>query len=415
MIDIDKWHEIYLTFTRHKLRTVLTAFGVFWGIFMLVALLGAGKGLQNGVNRMFDRHENVVYVWPGRTSLPYAGLPPKRWIQYDEDDLKAIVNNIKDLGAIAPHNSLNSALVTRGEKNESFEIEGEYPVYLQMMPFDISSGRFINDLDIKDRRKVAVIGEGVQKILFKKKESPIDKYIEIRGVPYKIVGTFVSRRPADDAERDEESIIVPNTTLRYSMSEATRFNRFMFIPKPGVRSDVVEDAVRKLLKERHKVHPDDKAAVTGFNLQDRFEDVQGLHRGIRIFSWLVAIGTIFAGAIGVGNIMLIVVKERTREIGIRKALGAQPKDIISMIVQESVVITAVSGYFGLVVGVALLELINAALSKLGSDSKFFTNPEINFTTAFAAVCVLILAGLLASLMPAARAAKIDPIVALQEE
>lgn len=416
MIDIDKWQEIYMTVRRHKLRTGLTAFGVFWGVFMLVALLGAGKGLENGVKRTFERSENLVYVWTsGKTTLPYAGLSKGREIKLDDDDVKAITQSVDGVAAIAPSNFMGSQNVEHGDKNDVLQVTGEYPVLIKMQPFDIVEGRFIDEFDIRDLRKVAVIGSRVREVLFAPEENPIGQNIEINNVFFQVVGVFHSRRPGDDADRDGERIMIPNTTLRRVFNQGDRLHRLVLTPKPGVRSEVVEQRVNTLLRERHKIHPQDPSAIGTFNMQQEYEKVQGLFTGIKLFSWLVAIGTILAGAIGVGNIMLIVVKERTREIGIRKALGARPASIVLMIVQESIVITAVSGYAGLVVGVALLETINRALSKLGNDSKFFANPEISFDTAFVAICVLIAAGLLASLLPAAKAAAVDPIVALQEE
>jgi putative ABC transport system permease protein len=310
---------------------------------------------------------------------------------------------------------MGSQPVARGGKNDTLLILGAYPVMLNLVPYDITLGRFINELDINERRKIAVIGTRVKNVLFEPDKNPIGEYIEINNVFFKVVGIFDSRRPAEDANRDEETIMIPNTTLRYTFNQGDRIHQMMLTPKPGVRSEILEEQAKTFLKIRHKVHPDDRVAIGTFNIQERFEEVQGLHTGVRLFSWLVAIGTILAGAIGVGNIMLIVVKERTREIGIRKALGARPASIVSMIIQESLVITAVSGYMGLVIGVALLETINRVLSNIGADTQFFSNPEISFQTAFLAICILIIAGILAALMPAARAARIDPIVALQEE
>jgi putative ABC transport system permease protein len=416
MIDVDKWQEIYLTVKRHKLRTSLTAFGVFWGVFMLVVLLGAGKGMENGVKRSFDRMENLVYIWSsGKTTLPYAGLSKGREIKLNDDDLKAIMNNVGGVAKIAPTNFMGSQNVEHLDNNDVLEVTGEYPVLITMQPFDMIEGRFINGLDIRERRKVAVIGSRVQQVLFEPGEDPVGQDIQINNVFFQVVGVFQSRRPGDDADRDSERIMVPNTTLRYVFNHGDRVHRLIVMPEPGIRSEIVEQRVDKLLRERHKVHPQDPSGIGSFNMQKEYEKVQGLFSGIQMFSWVVAIGTIIAGAIGVGNIMLIVVKERTREIGIRKALGARPSSIVLMIVQESIVITAVSGYAGLVVGVALLETINRALSRLGNNSKFFANPEISFETAFVAICVLIVAGLLASLLPAAKAAAVDPIVALQEE
>ncbi|HEX7027604.1 MAG TPA: ABC transporter permease [Gammaproteobacteria bacterium] len=416
MIDVDKWQEIYLTVKRHKLRTGLTAFGVFWGVFMLVVLLGAGKGMENGVKQSFDRMENLVFIWSsGKTTLPYAGLSKGREVRLNDDDIKAIMNNVDGVARVAPTNFMGGQNVEHLDNNDVLEVTGEYPVLIAMQPYDMVEGRFINELDIQERRKVAVIGSRVRQVLFEPGQDPVGRDIQINNVFFQVVGVFNSRRPGEDADRDSERVMVPNTTLRYIFNQGDRVHRLIVMPQPGIRSEIVEQRVDKLLRERHKVHPQDPSGIGTFNMQQEYEKVQGLFSGIRLFSWVVAIGTIIAGAIAVGNIMLIVVKERTREIGIRKALGATPRSIVLMIVQESVVITAVSGYMGLVLGVALLEVVNRLLSALGGGNRFFANPEISFEMASVAICVLIAAGLLAAWLPAAKAAAVDPILALQEE
>lgn len=414
MIDVDKWQEIGSTLLRHKLRTALTAFGVFWGIFMLVTLLGAGKGFENGVKRMFERQENVVYFWASKTTMPHAGLSTGREIRMTGADVAAIMNNIEEVALISPGNFMGSLFVKRGLKGDSLEVFGTHPEMLEMRPYDVPLGRFINAIDIRERRKVAVLGVRARQMLFGPEENPVGEYIQINNVFFKVVGVADSRRP-DGNSREEETVYIPNTTLRHVFNLGEHVHQLMLLPKPGIRGDAVEKRVKALLQERLKVHPEDRRAITSFNMEREFQKVQGLHQGIRMFSWLVAIGTILAGAIGVGNVMLIVVKERTREIGIRKALGARPSSIVAMIVQESLVITAVAGYMGLVVGVVLLETVNRMLSNMGANNRFFSNPEIDFGTAFTAIVVLILAGLLAAWLPAARAAAIDPILALQEE
>lgn len=412
MIDVDKWQEIWSTLMRHKLRTLLTAFGVFWGIFMLVTLLGAGNGFENGVKRMFDRQENVVFFWASKTTMPYAGLSTGREIRITDAEVAA-VGGLDEVALVAPGNFMGSLFIKRGLKGDSLEVMGAHPEALAMRPYDIPQGRFINEIDIRERRKVAVIGIRARQMLFGQ-ENPIGEYIQINNVFFKVVGVTDSRRPDGNA-REEETVLIPNTTLQYTFDQADRVHQLMLLPKPGVRGDALEKRVKALLQQRLKIHPEDRRAITSFNMEQEFAKVQGLHRGIRVFSWLVAIGTILAGAIGVGNVMLIVVKERTREIGIRKALGARPASIVAMIVQESLVITALAGYMGLVVGVVLLETVNRTLSNMGANNRFFSNPEIDFGTAFTAILVLVLAGLLAAWLPAARAAAIDPILALQEE
>jgi putative ABC transport system permease protein len=242
----------------------------------------------------------------------------------------------------------------------------------------------------------------------------VRKDITINGINFTVIGVFESLQRGNE-QQEEERIYLPNDTLRYAFNQVGWVDNFIVLPKPGVHARVAEEDVKKYLAQIHKVSPDDRGVFDSFNLQDEFDKVQGLFLGIKVFSWVVAIGTIFAGAVGVGNIMLIVVKERTREIGLRKALGATPASIIAMIVQESVLITAVAGYAGLVVGALLIEAVAKMLDASGGSSGFFSNPEVDFQTAILALAVLVVAGVLASLMPAAKAAAVNPIVALQDE
>ncbi len=416
MIDIDKWQEIYGTLKRHKLRTSLTAFGVFWGVFMLVALLGAGKGLENGVLAGFGGLQNAVFISPGSaTSLPYKGLSKGRTVKFNDDDLAAIRQNIDTVDLMIAGNELGPTFIERGTKNDSYSVSGEQPGLLQLRSQRIVEGRFINPLDMAERRKIAVIGTRVREVLFAADENPLGQQIQIKGIFFRVVGVFEATGSSGRDGRAAEHIYIPNSSLRYTFNQLDSIHQLLLTPIAGVRAEVIEQQVDKLLRERHRIHPDDPAPIATFNVQERFEEMQSLFTGMAAFSWLVAIGTILAGVIGVGNIMLIVVKERTKEIGIRKALGATPASIVSMIVQEALVITGVAGYFGLVFGVFMLEGIGAILEQVSDGGGFFENPEISFTTATIAIGFLVIAGALAAMMPASRAAKVDPILALQEE
>jgi len=278
----------------------------------------------------------------------------------------------------------------------------------------IVEGRPFDLWDEQLRRKVALIGQRVRDQLIPKDEPAVRKDLTINGISFEVIGVFQSQSNGNQ-QQNEERIYLPNDTLRYAFNQEGWVGDFVVMPKPGVSARVMEEDVKKFLAKRKRVNPDDKGVFGSFNLQNEYEKVQGLFAGMKAFSWVVAVGTILAGAIGVGNIMLIVVKERTREIGLRKALGATPASIVLMIVQESVFITAVAGYIGLVVGTLLLQVVARALNTGGDASRFFTRPEVDFKTAIVALGVLVISGLLASLMPAARAAAVNPIVALQEE
>lgn len=416
MFDLEKWQEIYITISKHKLRTALTAFGVFWGIFLLVVLLGAGNGLRNGVEGSFGITKNALFVWSQRTSIPHNGFQPGRFIQFTNEDIKAIKQGVPEAGVVVAKNQLSGEfIVNRNENNASFQVYGDYPDWIKVKPLIVTSGRFINDIDIEEKRKVAIIGLKVQEELFNQGEDPIGQYISIKGIYFKVVGTFKTQEQGQQAADDQQSIYIPNTTLQQSFNQVNRIGHFALVPKPGIPAEDVENKVKVLLAARHNVAPDDLKAFGSSNVEKEFQKIQGLFTGIAGFSWLVSIGTIIAGIVGVGNIMLIIVKERTKEIGIRKALGARPGSIISMILQESLVITGVSGYFGLVFGVIVIEAINYAMDRFNFHSEFFSNPEIDFQIALSAIVVLVIAGTIAGFLPAQKAAKVNPVVALKDE
>ena len=415
MIDIDKWTEIYNTVKKHKLRTALTAFGVFWGIFMLVVLLGAGKGLENGIVSEFNIAKNAVFIWTQRTSVPYMGLKAGRFIQMTNDDVAAIRATVPEVAVIAPSNQLRGDFsVNYGTKSAAFTVNGETPDLLHVKPLKIKSGRFLNDIDTKERRKVAIVGPRTLELLFKD-ENPIGKYISIKGSYFLVVGTFEPVGKGEDIVEDSKVIFIPNTALQQTFNQPNQVGFMALTPKPGVPAAVIEEKVKTLLMKRHNVAPEDLKAFGSANVEKEFQDVQGLFLGIAGFSWLVSIGTIFAGIIGVGNIMLIVVKERTKEIGVRKALGATPWSIISLIIQESIVITGLAGYIGLLGGTGLIATIEYFMKKYDVQAGFFGAPEVNLGIAVSATVLLVLTGALAGLIPATKAARVNPVVALRDE
>jgi putative ABC transport system permease protein len=418
--DLEKWQEIFRTLGRHKLRTTLTALGVFWGIFMLTVLMGSGKGFENGVKRSFPRVQNAIFIWPqGATQLPYEGMPVGRRITFRPADLDAIAKNVSTVGMVKGQNSVgvwsgSPPYTVYKTKNGAFSVQGAFQGTEDVFSIRIIEGRPINAIDEEQRRKVAVIGQRVKQQLFEQGEEAIGSNIEINGISFTVVGVFKSLQQGNE-QQEEERIYLPNDTLRHSFNQVGWVGSLVVVPKPGVHASVAEQDVKRFLAQRYKVHPDDRGVFGSFNMQQEFDKVEGLFVGVKMFSWIVAIGTIFAGAVGVGNIMLIVVKERTREIGLRKALGATPLSIIGMIMQEALFLTAVAGYAGLVAGTLLIEGIARALEAGGGSTNFFANPEVDFRTALAALGVLMIAGVIASLLPAAKAAAVNPIVALQDE
>jgi putative ABC transport system permease protein len=420
LLDIEKWQEIVSTLKQHKLRTALTAFGVFWGIFMLTVLLGAGKGLENGVNEGFPGISNFIIMWSqGATQLPYEGMAVGRQIAFRPSDVNDILKHVNSVSVVKGQNSVGlwagtPPYTVHKSKNGAFSVQGGFANIEGIQGFRIAAGRSINSLDEQQRRKVALIGQRVRDQLFAKGEPAIGADITINGISFTVVGIFESLQRGNE-QQEEERIYVPNDTLRYAFNQVGWLGNFVVIPKPGVRASVAEEDVKKYLAQIKKVSPDDRGVFGSFNMEEQYDKVQGLFIGIKVFSWIVAIGTIFAGAVGVGNIMLIVVKERTREIGLRKALGATPLSIISMIMQESLFITAVAGYSGLVVGTFAIQGVAKLLDASGGHAGFFGHPEVEFKTAIMALAVLVAAGVLASLMPAAKAVAVNPIVALQDE
>jgi putative ABC transport system permease protein len=420
MFDLDKWEEIWLTMMQHKLRTTLTAFGVFWGIFMLVILLGAGNGLRNGAMRNFDIARNAVFVWTEETTVPFAGFEAGRTVRLTNEDL-AVLSELRQVKTTAPRlqvaNRFGDEVLTivRGDESVAFAIMGDAPEFLEIKPYIIDEGRFINRFDMEQMRKVTVIGRRVRDELFEAGEQAVGEYIRIGGVPFRVVGVFDTRVLGEQAITELQTLHIPLTTAQQTFNMANRIDWFGFVPADGVSALATEEAVKNVIRARHKISPDDRQALAGFNVEEEFKSMQGVFNSISGFSWFVAIGTIFAGMVGVANIMLIIVKERTKEIGIRKSVGAKPMSIIGMIVLEASVIAGVAGYAGLVGGVALIEGVALAMEQFGMESDFFANPEIDFRVAVSAISVLVVSGVLAGLFPGIRAARVNPVLALRDE
>lgn len=421
MFDIDKWIEIFSTIARNKLRTLLTALGVFWGILMLVLLLGSGNGLKNGVENTFSGFAvNSIYVWPQKTTLPYKGMKPGRFYTFRNGDYDALKAQVPEVNIVAPRIQLggwrDGNNVTRNNKYGNFQVMGDYPEYRYIEVLKIENGRYLNNLDMQDKRKVCVIGEQVRQELFTATENPVGEYIKIKGVYFLVVGVFKSLKgKGEEADQDKRTIYIPYTTFQQAFNWGDRMGWFALTAAPGISAKEAEKQVKLALAARHRIAPEDERAIGAFNAEQEAEKFLGLFTGIRVFVWVVGLVTLLAGAIGVSNIMLIVVSERTKEIGIRKALGATPASIIFLIVQESVFLTFIAGYAGLVIGVGGLEAIVYLLAQFNVDSPFFLNPSIDFWTAMQATFILILAGAFAGLMPAIKAIQINPITALRAE
>jgi putative ABC transport system permease protein len=407
MFDSDKWQEIFGTISKNKLRTFLTAFSVAWGIFILIILLGAGKGLRNGAESQFLHDAvNSLNVEAGQTSIPFNGLKPGRKIQLTNEDYELINSKIGHIEhSSAVFNGKNSDVLSYKNEHAAFMVRSCMPDHDYLENATVVEGRFINNNDMREFRKVCAIGMPVKEALFKS-ESPINKFIDVSGIPYKVVGVFT-----DPGNGDNTRIYIPLSTAQRAMNGKTNVDIiWSSIDKKGIDiSEELATQVRSLMAAKHNFSPADLNAIRVENWSLEYKRIMSMLDGIKIFIWIIGIFTLIAGVVGVSNIMMIIVKERTKEIGVRKALGATPSSIVMLIVQESVFITAVAGYVGLVLGVALLQVF------AGAESDFFKHPSVDFNVAISATVLIIISGALAGLFPALRAARVQPVEALRSE
>ena len=420
IIDYDKWQEIFHTLKKNKLRTGLTAFGVSWGIFMLMIMMGAGTGLENAVySGMGDFATNSMFIWTQSTTIPYKGFPRNRWYRFELDDMYVLKRSIPDIDIIAPtvHGGgwrANSNVLYGRQKGE-FRVEGVMPDENKIDPVDIEMGRYINDYDIIDRRKVALLGYRVYEELFEKDEDAVDKYVKINGMYFQVIGVYRSKHTGGWGEQQNSIIFIPFSTTEQIYNYPDIVDHFSIVGKPYANINEIEKEVKVILAKRHSVHPDDQGAFGCNNVGEQFKKIRGLFLGIRGLIWLVGIGTLLAGVIGVSNIMLIIINERTQEFGIKRAMGATPLKIISTVISESVFLTSVAGLTGMAAGIYIVELVNRALGTSASEEVMFMNPEVDFNIALAALIILILFGILAGIIPAKRAVSIKPIEAIRSE
>jgi putative ABC transport system permease protein len=409
MFDLDKWQEIFATISKNKLRTFLTAFSVAWGILILIVLLGSGYGLENGVRSEFEGDAvNYVNINQGITSIPHQGMNPGRFIRFTMEDyelLKDLEGVDKISGRMFVFGTSNLAY-----KNEyaTYQIFAVHPAYKEVEGLWMTSGRYLNKTDVEKNRKVVALGKPVYQALFKGADA-IGKYIKINGVPFQVIGVFDDPGVARDVER----IYVPITTAQkvFSRGNSVPSMQLMLGDASVEESHQIIADAKSELALRHKFSVEDRRAVGVFNTIENYQQLMTLFANIRFFVWIIGVMTIIAGVVGVSNIMMIVVKERTKEIGIRKALGATPWSVISLILQESILITAFAGYVGLALGVGILELF----SKYVPSIEYFKNPEVDFNIAIGATIVMIIAGAFAGFVPALKAASVKPVVALRDE
>jgi putative ABC transport system permease protein len=412
MFEIDKWQEIYSTIKKNKLRTFLTGFSVAWGIFMLIILVGAGNGLENGVNEMFKGGAtNGVWISSGMTSMQFKGLKIGRRIDLTNEDYSFVKKAVTGTDHISARLWLGNHLISYKNEYGSFFLSPCHPDYGYIKTIDMIEGRFLNNIDITEFRKVAVIGEKVKISLFKGADTlAIGKYVNISGVPFMVVGVFRDYSRNDD---EQKRVYIPISTAQRIFNGENIINQISYTTGNATpeEADQMILYTKSILASRHTFDVKDNQAINVWNKSEDVKKFTALFSGIRLFIWIIGIGTIIAGVVGVSNIMMIVVKERTKEIGIRKALGATPFSVVSLILQEAIVITGFSGYIGLVLGVGLLELINKNMP----PTDFFRNPEADFSIAVGTTILLIIAGTVAGFVPARKAAAVKPVEALRDE
>ncbi|MBN2519707.1 MAG: ABC transporter permease [Bacteroidales bacterium] len=416
MFDKDRWQEIFYALGKNRMRTFLTALGVIWGIFLLIVLVGISKGLENGLYYGFEDFAlKSVFLWTERTTKPYKGFDRGRYWNFDDDDTKAILDKIKEVKNISPRAGRRSDVVY-GQVSQNYRINGDFPSYNDIDPIKLVKGRFINQNDIRNRTKVAVIGIKVKEELFKHGEDPIDKYIKIQGVYFKVVGVHKSPRPPNRGGDWQNSWVnIPFTTMQKTYNMGNRVDYYAIAAHDWSSAYVVEDKVKELLAERHSIAPDDVMAFGSENVEKQVKQFFDLLMGVNILTWFVGTMTLIAGVIGISNIMLVVIKERTKEIGIQRALGATPGRIIGSIIQETIFLTFLAGFTGLFIATIVVEVVGKLFLSDTVNVGLLHRPEINLVIAIIAIVIMIIAGTLAGLIPARRAIKIKPIDALRSE
>lgn len=418
IFDRDTWQEIFGSISKNKTRTIITVIGVLWGIFIYIALSGAAKGLDNGFERQFENIAmNSMFIWAQQTSIPYDGFKIGRRIELKLSDIDYIKQRIPDIEFVAPRNARGvfggvSPLVVRKNKSSNYNVYGDFPEYTKIATKKIyDGGRFVNEEDIKYRRRVCVIGERTQTELFEKDEDPIGQYIKIDNIYFQVIGVhkFV---PGGGFESDGD-IFIPFETFRQIYNTGETVQWFTIAAYDDADVVAVEKDVKNALKRIHRVSPEDERAFGGFNLGEIFNKIVGFSKGMTLLSLIVGIATIIAGVIGIGNILLISVKERTKELGVRRALGATPAEVRNQIILESVFLTVIAGILGIILGAIVLAGINSATQNMTDFP--YTNPTVPIPFVLGALFIMVFLGTLIGLIPAQRAVSIKPIDALREE
>ena len=421
MFDRDKWIEILEALTANTFRTILTAFGVFWGIFILVILLAAGNGLENGVKQGFSgMATNTMFMWTQSTSKPYKGLPKLRSFNFKNDDVPALKEKFPDLLYVSPRNQLgghNGANnVVRGTKTAAYNVYGDYPEYVKQESMEITKGRFINYQDIELKRKIAVIGKSVIAELYEKKEEVIGSYIKINGVSFMVVGIYNSKSNNDgNAEGVQKNVFVPFTAFQQAFNFGDKVGWMAITATNNASITDLKPKIMEFMKSRHSISPDDERAIGNFDLYAEFSKILGLFSILKFIAYFVGSLVLLSGVIGISNIMLIVVKERTKEIGIRRALGATPAAIRTQILLEAIFLTIAAGMLGIAAATGVLIAVNSVLDSMPTEGSMFAKPSVELSVVFFALILLVGSGLLAGFIPAQTAINVKPVEALRTE
>ncbi len=409
LFDSDTWQEIYGGIRKNKTRTIITIIGVLWGIFLLVVLLGAARGMENNFKNLFgDFATNSVFVWAQRTDKPFKGFQKGRRVRLTTNDVEVLKNEYDQIKFLAPRSQTNST-ITNGFKSGDFNVNGDYPVLDQVQKKELVYGRFLNDNDIKLKSKVCVIEEEIYKQLFEKNENPIGQYVIISNINYKVVGVYKS----GNIDFDGQATYIPFTTFQQVYNRANRIGWMMITAKDGYDIKQLETDIKLTLKNLHKVDPEDERAFGSFNMAVEIGKITGFLTGMQFLTWFVGIATLIAGVFAIGNILLITVKERTKEIGIRRAIGATPASVRQQVILESVFLTTIAGMLGIVFGGIILFIMDSTVGS-GPDPTLL-NPTVSITIVLIAFLVLAILGTLIGLIPAYMATLVKPIEALRDE
>lgn len=412
-LDIDTYKEIFTTLSRNKSRSFLTGFGVFWGVFMLLGLIGGGSGLQQLLSRNFEGFAtNSVIVFAQNTTKPYAGFRKGRSWKMNYDDIERLKAQVKELDIVAPVLARWGANATHGDKKYSCNVKGVLPEYQGVETPKLKYGRYINAMDMQQKRKVCVIGKRVYKTLFPNGDNPLGKLIRVDSIYYRVVGVDYAHGKISVNGSSDEAVVLPISLMREAYNYGDEVPLICGTAKPGVHVSDIMPKIRRVIAQNHQLDPTDEKGISIFNTEVMFGMVDNLFRGVNFLILLVGIGTILAGAIGVSNIMMVTVKERTNEIGIRRAIGATPRIILGQIITESIVLTISAGMGGLLFAVGILQLAELAST---TDGIVTTHYQIGFWMALGAVALLSTLGVLAGLAPALRAMAIKPVDAMREE